>query len=121
MSDNRLTVFPIKHQKLWDLYKKQLACFWKAEEIDFSKDRHDFDCLSENEQTFIKKILAFFSFADGMINANLEERFIKELVKHLLDYLKNLICITEVVPQDLYILSDIHLLKIIILLTHPCQ
>ena len=79
MSDNRLTVFPIKHQKLCYLYKKQLACFWKAEEIDFSKDRHDFDCLSENEQTFIKKILAFFSFADGMINANLEERFIKEV------------------------------------------
>ena len=44
----------------------------------------------------------------------IEERFIKELAKHLLDYLKNLICITEVVPQDLYILSDIHLLKIII-------
>tara|TARA_B110000483_G_scaffold183744_1_gene217360 strand:- start:1701 stop:2660 length:960 start_codon:yes stop_codon:yes gene_type:complete len=79
MNNSRLTVFPIVHPKLWELYKKQLACFWKAEEIDFSKDRDDFNCLSENEQTFIKKILAFFSFADGLINANLEERFIKEV------------------------------------------
>lgn len=79
MDNSRLTVFPIVHPTLWELYKKQLACFWKAEEIDFSKDRDDFNCLSKNEQTFIKKILAFFSFADGLINANLEQRFIQEV------------------------------------------
>lgn len=77
----QLTVFPIQNQVLWQLYKKQLACFWKAEEIDFSNDRKDFMHLDCNEQAFIKKVLAFFAFADGLINANLEERFIKDVTE----------------------------------------
>ena len=32
----RFTLFPITYENLWELYKKQLASFWKAEEIDFS-------------------------------------------------------------------------------------
>ena len=76
---DQLTVFPIKNKDLWGLYKKQLACFWKSEEIDFVGDKDDFKNLNKNEQNFIKKILAFFAFADGLINANIEERFIKEV------------------------------------------
>lgn len=81
MKQERLTVFPIQNHDLWQLYKKQMACFWKAEEIDFSNDHRDFQILNKNEQEFLKKILAFFAFADGLINANLEERFLKEVTE----------------------------------------
>ena len=76
----RFTLFPIQYPKLWELYKTQLACFWKAEEIDFSKDREDFITLSENEQHYIKRILGFFAASDGLVNFNLSTRFLNELV-----------------------------------------
>lgn len=76
----RFTLFPITYPSLWELYKKQLASFWKAEEIDFSKDREDFESLSENEQHYIKRILGFFAASDGIVNFNLGTRFLNELV-----------------------------------------
>ena len=76
---NRLTIFPIKYNKIWDLYKKALASFWVVEELDLSKDLDDWKTLSENEQHFIKNILAFFSSSDTIVNINLTERFMKEV------------------------------------------
>jgi ribonucleotide reductase beta subunit family protein with ferritin-like domain len=75
----RLTMFPIEHKDIWDMYKKQLASFWKSEEIDFSKDYDDFVKLSPDEQHFIKMTLAFFASSDNIVNFNLSERFTKEV------------------------------------------
>jgi ribonucleoside-diphosphate reductase subunit M2 len=36
--DNRFVMFPIKYDDVWQMYKKQLDCFWRVEEIDLSKD-----------------------------------------------------------------------------------
>lgn len=30
----RFVLFPIKHSKIWEMYKKELASFWTADEID---------------------------------------------------------------------------------------
>ena len=35
--ENRFTVFPIKYQTLWDIYKKHLAAHWVAEEVRLSQ------------------------------------------------------------------------------------
>lgn len=77
--NRRFTLYPIRHQNLWELYKKQLSAFWKAEEIDFSKDREDFDTLSQGEQHYIKRVLAFFAASDGIVNFNLSSRFLQEI------------------------------------------
>lgn len=76
----RFTLFPIEYETLWSLYKTQVAAFWKAEEIDFSRDRDDFRELSANEQHYIKRILGFFASSDGLVNFNLGTRFLNELV-----------------------------------------
>lgn len=78
-SNSRLTVFPIVYKKVWDSYQKQLASFWKAQEIDFSKDYDDFIELNEHEQHFIKMVLAFFAASDGIVNWNLSDRFLKDV------------------------------------------
>ena len=31
---NRFVLFPIQHSKIWEMYKKELASFWTADEID---------------------------------------------------------------------------------------
>lgn len=75
----RFTLYPIQHFNLWELYKKQLAAFWKSEEIDFSKDIEDFVTLSSDEQHYIKRVLAFFAASDGIVNFNLSSRFLQDI------------------------------------------
>jgi len=77
--NNRLTVYPIKDETIWSAYKTMQAAFWTAEEIDFSQDYDDYVNLSENEQHFIKMILAFFAASDTIVNINLAERFTQEI------------------------------------------
>ena len=78
-SNRRYTMFPIQYQSIWNLYKVQQSCFWKAEEIDFSKDYDDFLTLSVNEQLYIKRVLAFFAASDGIVNLNLSSRFLNDV------------------------------------------
>lgn len=78
--DNRFVMFPIQHKDVWTLYKKQEDCFWRAEEIDLSKDYNDWnDNLTADERYFISMILAFFSASDGIVAENLAMRFYKEV------------------------------------------
>ena len=78
--NNRFTLFPIKHDDIWKMYKKAEASFWTAEEMDLAKDRNDWDHkLNDNERHFIKNILAFFAGSDGIVGENLLENFSTEI------------------------------------------
>ena len=62
------------------MYKKAEASFWTAEEIDLSKDIHDWNKrLNNDERFFISHVLAFFAASDGIVNENLVERFSGEV------------------------------------------
>jgi ribonucleoside-diphosphate reductase subunit M2 len=62
------------------MYKKAEASFWTAEEIDLSKDLHDWNYrLNDDERFFISHVLAFFAASDGIVNENLVERFSSEV------------------------------------------
>jgi ribonucleoside-diphosphate reductase subunit M2 len=62
------------------MYKKAEASFWTAEEIDLSKDMHDWTTkLNDDEQHFISHILAFFAASDGIIAENLVGHFSNEV------------------------------------------
>lgn len=76
---NRLTIFPIQHDDMWDMYKKAVSAFWTPEELDLSKDVDDFNKLTDKERYFIKHILAFFSSSDTIVNINLGERFLNDV------------------------------------------
>jgi ribonucleoside-diphosphate reductase beta chain len=65
--------------KLFQKYKNHLAVFWTPEEIDLAKDMKDWVKLNQNEQMFIKNILAFFAGSDGIIQENLAARFMNEI------------------------------------------
>lgn len=77
--DNRYVMFPIQDQSIWQMYKKQVECFWRAEEIDLSKDTSDWDSLHKDEKYFISMILAFFAASDGIVLENLAARFMGEV------------------------------------------
>ena len=77
--DDRYVMFPIKNKDIWNMYKKQVDCFWRAEEIDLSKDHVHWEKLNDNEKYFIKMVLAFFAASDGIVLENLGMRFMSEV------------------------------------------
>jgi ribonucleoside-diphosphate reductase subunit M2 len=77
--DNRFVMFPIQHDDIWQMYKKQVDCFWRAEELDLTKDLDHWDSLNDNERYFISMILAFFAASDGIVLENLASRFMNEV------------------------------------------
>ena len=75
----RFVLFPIQYPAIFKMYKKHVASFWTAEEIDLVQDNKDWDTLAEGEQHFIKHILAFFAASDGIVLENLSGRFSTEI------------------------------------------
>ena len=80
INDSRYVMFPIKDDDIWKMYKKQIDCFWRAEEIDFSNDLVDWNQkLNNDERFFISMILAFFAASDGIVTENLAIRFMGDI------------------------------------------
>ena len=76
---NRFVMFPIKYNDIWEMYQKQVDCFWRPEEIDLTKDISHWDTLNEAERYFISRILAFFAASDGIVLENLAMRFMNDV------------------------------------------
>ena len=76
---NRFVMFPIKYNDIWEMYQKQVDCFWRPEEIDLTKDISHWETLNEAERYFISRILAFFAASDGIVLENLAMRFMNDV------------------------------------------
>jgi ribonucleotide reductase beta subunit family protein with ferritin-like domain len=78
-SESRYVMFPIQDDSIWKMYKKQIDCFWRAEEVDLSKDLVDWSKLNSDEKYFISMVLAFFAASDGIVMENLAMRFMNDV------------------------------------------
>ena len=76
---NRFTLLPIQYHDIYKMYKDLISVRWIVEEIDMSKDKHDYDNLKKGEQHFIKCILGFFAGSDGIVCENLAMNFCNEV------------------------------------------
>jgi ribonucleoside-diphosphate reductase beta chain len=77
---NRFVLFPIKYNDIWDLYVESISAIWTVDEIDLTIDMdHWKNKLDDNTRFFIKNILAFFAFSDGIVNENLAINFYNEI------------------------------------------
>jgi len=75
---SQYSFLPIKHKNLEQFYQRQKAVVWSPQELDYSRDRSDWDDLDEGTKTFVKFILFFFAQADGIVNENLMTHFKRE-------------------------------------------
>lgn len=75
----RFSPIPVKHVDIWRMYKEAQAVNWVAEEIDYSIDLQQWSQLSDDEQHFLKHVLAFFNGADGIVQENLMMNFVLEV------------------------------------------
>jgi len=76
---DRFIIQPSRDEKIWQKYKEAVASFWTPEEIDLAQDKKDWETLSENDQNFLKRVLAFFAASDGIVTENLATRFFVEV------------------------------------------
>ena len=74
------SIFPIKHQEIWDRYKLHIQAFWTPEEVSLQDDLRDLQTLNDGEKHFIKNVLAFFANSEAMIDENLASRFYNEII-----------------------------------------
>lgn len=78
-NEERFVLMPIQFPEIWNFYKKAMASFWTAEEIDLYQDLNDWKKLSADERHYISHVLAFFSASDGIVNENLALRFYRDV------------------------------------------
>jgi ribonucleoside-diphosphate reductase subunit M2 len=78
-STDRYTMFPIQYNDIYEMYKRQVDCFWRPEEVDLSRDLNDWANLNDDEKHFISMTLAFFAASDGIVMENLNVNFGNEV------------------------------------------
>lgn len=69
-----------EYADVYQLYKKEVACFWTVEEIDLSDDTTCWEKSSDDEKHFITYILAFFASLDQIVMENVSLNFGEEIV-----------------------------------------
>ena len=71
--DLNLTLRPMQYPQFFKLYKDSIKNIWTTDELDFSIDfEHIRDKLNPKEAHLIKRLVAFFATADGIVIENLE-------------------------------------------------
>jgi len=78
-AQKRLVLKPIQHANLWNIFKEQQSVLWTTEEIDWQNDKQDFAKLSQDGQTFLLRIIAFFASSDMLVIDNLMDQFMSEV------------------------------------------
>ena len=78
-NSDRFVLFPIQHDDIWDMYKRAVAQFWTAEELDFEEDIKHYENLTKDEKHFLMHVIAFFAASDGIVNENLVQNFCNEI------------------------------------------
>jgi ribonucleoside-diphosphate reductase beta chain len=77
--NDRIRLFPIKYQEIWDMYNTQKAAFWVAEEVSLTDDLKDWETLDADERHYILLVLSFFAGSDFIVNENLDKGFVEQV------------------------------------------
>lgn len=73
-----LDILP-EYQDLWEMYQKQVSCFWTVNEIPLNDIDDLKNKLNDDERRFLYHILSFFLVSDKIVGDNLIEKFISEV------------------------------------------
>jgi ribonucleotide reductase beta subunit family protein with ferritin-like domain len=100
--DEQLGYFPIRYNRIQEMYKRQKKCFWDVDEIDMSHDKDHFKKLNFNEQHFIKNILGFFATADAVVVDNICDNFIEDVKDRTIKTLYQYQAMMENIHAEMY-------------------
>jgi len=100
----RLTTYPLNpmYMEAWKMYKKHQDAYWRAEELDFSKDLQAFQELKEEERYFILKVLAFFASIDSIVRIGADDVLSKHILVPEVSYFYTLQSMVENIHSEVY-------------------
>ena len=98
--DQRLLLLPVRDERAWGFYKEAVRNFWTAEEIDLSHD--NLDDVQPNDRVALKRVLAFFAVADGIVGENLATNFIPLVQVGEMRAFYSFQCAIETVHAEVY-------------------
>ncbi|RIA82588.1 ribonucleoside-diphosphate reductase small chain [Glomus cerebriforme] len=76
----RIALFPILHEDLWQYWSLINGLHWTAQKVDLTHDKWDWmNKMDENERTFIRHQLVFFVRIDFDVLDNIDKNFREEL------------------------------------------
>lgn len=75
---DRYSLYPIRDKSTFMFFNTHVGTVWNNAEMDYTRDKEDYEKLTTTQQYMLGTILAFFSSADGVILDNLAFRFILE-------------------------------------------
>lgn len=77
---DRLVLFPIREQKIWEMCIKAEQSVWFVPEVDLTTDVKDWvDKLTPNERHYLSHVLAYFASSDNIVNENLAVNFLRQV------------------------------------------
>jgi len=74
----RYALFPIVDEELWRIYKLQDISHWSADEVEYVRDKKDYESSSPEEQRLMEGVNAFFLIGDGAISMGMIHRMLLE-------------------------------------------
>lgn len=99
----RYAILPIRHPDIWKYYKAMEAADWVAGEVDFTKDRNDWNAkMSAGDRAFYRNIFGMFSVGDELVIDNLGEQFCREFKTREVVYVLNRQALNEQVHAESY-------------------
>lgn len=101
--NNRINIYPIQYEDIWDMYVKSKAAIWFPEEIDFSGDMKDWNTLSNDEKFFLSRVLIFFASSDFIVDQNLDTGFCEQVQIPELKFFYHFQAMMEDIHSDTYI------------------
>lgn len=105
-NEKRNSLYPIKYEGIWNYFQTHRSAHWIETEIDLSKDKTDWESLTDDERHYIKYGLAFFAGSDFIINEN-QERDAEEVT--VLEY--NLFNRDKMSREDIHTLTYANLIE----------
>ena len=75
----RVALFPIKHDDIMGFRKKLEALRWNAQEVDLTRDKKDWERMTEPQRQFVRLQLGFFATIDFDVLDNLAGNFFEEV------------------------------------------
>ena len=101
--NERLSIFPIKYNDIWQYYIKARSSFWIPQEVDLTTDLTDWnEKLTNDEKHFISYVLAFFSNSDFIVNENLASNFSSTITIPEIKFFYNFQCMMEDIHSEMY-------------------
>ena len=79
LRDDPRLVADIKNKAFFNLLVRQQNVFWTQNDIKADEDLQHWQKLNQDEQFFLKNILAFFASSDMIVNENLRRNFMNEI------------------------------------------